>query len=732
MPTTASRLEGIPSSKALVPPHNADLRPARKPQPRRRISNPAFPGAAVGARPRKGGAGSGGRRSGPATPLLRWKFNEKPAPEPGRKVDDAGASESPPPPPLPRVSARKLAAGIWHLRPLDSGGALRDGEGRPAPPGPEPVPGHQGIQLLYNPLSTDIHTKQNTKKEFASPVSVLSPKYGSIHKFAGFQSSAMEKATKWDPGSLMTSEEVYRFYSHLKLLEDQELNTVSIVSSLRTELKSAHAHINELENERRSAKKKLDQFLKRLAEEKASWRSREHEKVRAIIEGMKADLDRERKKRQKIEIVHNKLVNELAEAKLTAKRLLQDYEKECKSRELVEEVCDELAKEIGEDKTEIESLRLEALKIREEVEEEKRMLQMAEVWREERVQMKLIDAKLMLEEKYSQLRDLIMELEVFLAAETTEDLDVALMREAELLREKANSVNIDEIKELSYQPPPASEDIYAVFEELQPVQETNERYIQPCGGHSPRSHASKTDTASPETDVFLEHPTKQHTRELVDSNDDVDDDSDWETMSHPEEQGSSNTLDGSEPSVNGYCKESNASASEADWKEDGMRNNRLNNEIIEVCSTNTKSRKKVSSICRLWRSAAHDNVEDLKKTSAEVKPGRLSDGRISNGTISSNNGEEYKKLSVEHMNGRLSNGRISNVTLSPDIGLDEVGLSLGQWSSPDSLNHHINRGMKGCIEWPRGNQKHSLKSKLMEARLESQRVQLRHVLKQKI
>lgn len=46
----------------------------------------------------------------------------------------------------------------------------------------QPVPGHQGIQLLYNPLSTDIHTKQNTKKEFASPVSVLSPKYGSIHK----------------------------------------------------------------------------------------------------------------------------------------------------------------------------------------------------------------------------------------------------------------------------------------------------------------------------------------------------------------------------------------------------------------------------------------------------------------------------------------------------------------------------------------------------------------------
>jgi hypothetical protein len=60
---------------------------------------------------------------------------------------------------------------------------------------------------------------------------------------------------------------------------------------------------------------------------------------------------------------------------------------------------------------------------------------------------------------------------------------------------------------------------------------------------------------------------------------------------------------------------------------------------------------------------------------------------------------------------------------------------VGQWnSSPESANHpHVNRGgMKGCIEWPRGAQKSSLKSKLIEARIESQKVQLKHVLKQRI
>ncbi|CAD6236433.1 unnamed protein product [Miscanthus lutarioriparius] len=62
------------------------------------------------------------------------------------------------------------------------------------------------------------------------------------------------------------------------------------------------------------------------------------------------------------------------------------YEKERKARVLMEEVCDELAKEIAEDKAEVEAMRSESMKIRDELEEEKKMLQMAEVWREERAQ----------------------------------------------------------------------------------------------------------------------------------------------------------------------------------------------------------------------------------------------------------------------------------------------------------------------------------------------------------
>ena len=61
----------------------------------------------------------------------------------------------------------------------------------------------------------------------------------------------------------------------------------------------------------------------------------------------------------------------------------------------MEEACSELTREV-EDQAEVELLRRECLRMREEMEEERRMLQMAEVWREERVQMKRFDTKLAL------------------------------------------------------------------------------------------------------------------------------------------------------------------------------------------------------------------------------------------------------------------------------------------------------------------------------------------------
>ncbi|CAI9093364.1 OLC1v1028850C1 [Oldenlandia corymbosa var. corymbosa] len=110
----------------------------------------------------------------------------------------------------------------------------------------------------------------------------------------------------------------------------------------------------------------------------------ELELARAKITELKAELERERRARKKAESANKKLVREMSEAK--------------KGKESLEKLCQELAREISSDKAEMD-------RMRKDMEAERKMLHVAEVLREERVQMKLADAKLALEEKLHELRE---------------------------------------------------------------------------------------------------------------------------------------------------------------------------------------------------------------------------------------------------------------------------------------------------------------------------------------
>ncbi|CBI26633.3 unnamed protein product, partial [Vitis vinifera] len=665
LPTT---IPAILSSRARNASPDSDLiskRSSRKP-PRRKARTPAG-----GARLKRDGA-AGGRRSRPETPLLRWKFDdierekdanvldvdEKIAPEHGRRSGRKvrkGREVT--------VSSRRLASGLWRLQ-LPGVDAAHGG--RWSRQKSEDRLGFEpGIDRVRTPFPCQSNTKaydSEAKDLLQSPHSMHHHKSGFLCRLEPsfqFSNSAMEGATKWNPVCSKTSDEVRQLYGQMKQF-DQQVSAVSVVSALEAELAQARARIDELEAERRSSKKKLEHFLKKVSEERASWRRREHEKIRAIIDDVKTDLNRERKNRQRIELINSKLVNELSDVKLSAKRFMQDYEKERKDREVLEEVCDELAKEIGDDKAEAESLKRESMKLRDEMEEERKMLQMAEVWREERVQMKLVAAKVALEEKYAQMNKVMADIAAFLRSKGANP-DVKEMKEVESLCEAAAAVNIQDVKEFTYVPP-NPDDIFSILEEVN-FGEPNEREIEACAAYN---------------DI------RRHSNAFSEENGDIEEDeSGWETVSHAEDQGSSYSPGGSDPSETPIT------------------------EISEVRSVPMKQLKKGSSISRLWKSCP-------------------------------NNGENYKIISVvEGMNGRLSNGRISSAgIMSPDRGSGKGGLSppdlAGQWSSPDSGNPHVNRGMKGCIEWPRGAQKNSLKAKLLEARMESQKIQLRQVLKQKI
>ncbi|KAF0931491.1 hypothetical protein E2562_004612 [Oryza meyeriana var. granulata] len=190
----------------------------------------------------------------------------------------------------------------------------------------------------------------------------------------------MEKATKWD-------------YLNKK---SSRRRVVALEAALEKQT-------SELEHVKRLATKKL----RKVAEEKAWWKS----KARCAAAALREELKMERRHRRQLEAANARLLKEVASARASAKQAAQRVETERKARELMEEACEELSKEVEEDQAEVEALRRECVAMREEMEEERRMLQMAEVWREERVQMKLSDARAVLDHKYAHLNALHAEMD---------------------------------------------------------------------------------------------------------------------------------------------------------------------------------------------------------------------------------------------------------------------------------------------------------------------------------
>ncbi|MED6196406.1 hypothetical protein PIB30_047155 [Stylosanthes scabra] len=132
-----------------------------------------------------------------------------------------------------------------------------------------------------------------------------------------------EDATKWDPA-------IPRPFN----LQDTELlvgDRDSIVTILVEELHQAQRSIAKLKAAHKSSKKRVEQFLENMEEEKLSWKHK---------------LARETR-RMRMESIDVKLAHKLAEANLSAKKFMLRYEKEKKERELIEQVCNELATQIG-------------------------------------------------------------------------------------------------------------------------------------------------------------------------------------------------------------------------------------------------------------------------------------------------------------------------------------------------------------------------------------------------
>ncbi|CAM6035336.1 unnamed protein product [Sphagnum compactum] len=386
------------------------------------------PPSSQGLRVKRGMIAS--RRTGPSTPVPSWNvFNNQAYDGVAAAAAAAAGGRSTP------VSARKLAASLWELQDL-------------------PLPGSLGTTTTSTTTRWPSSSAKDTS-ETASPISQADISYRSpastkysnelLSKLDGQRQHAKlvgekkgEKAGKFN-NSATTSSELLKVLSRICILEEQHNSTISIASSLQVQLDQALARVQELELAKNAAHKEIEGLMKKLANVKSSWKI-EQNKFKSVVQSLKDELEHEQKARSRHEVTNRKITKELMDANMAVANMVQELEREHKARELMEDVCDELAREISDDKAEVEDLKRDSMKMREELEEERRMLQLAEVWREERVQMKLGEAKLSLEEKVAVLDVLRSELETFLRAARCRNRG-ELVEEAEVLHNVITAIH---------------------------------------------------------------------------------------------------------------------------------------------------------------------------------------------------------------------------------------------------------------------------------------------------
>ncbi|KAG0603811.1 hypothetical protein M758_10G122200 [Ceratodon purpureus] len=495
-----------------------------------------------------------------------------------------------------------------------------------------------------------------------------------------------------DLSSLTTSSELLKVLSRIRILEEQHNASLTLTTTLRTELEQARARVQELEQTQKSGRREMDIFVKKINDEKANWKAKEQEMMAASVQAVKDELEEERKVRRRLELSNRKMNKELVEANMAAAKALQDLESERKARQLMEDVCDELAREIGDDKQQREEIKRESERVRDELEEERRMLQLAEVWREERVQMKLSDAKVALEEKNAALDVMRAELEAFLRGERR-DNDAAAVQEAEVLRNVITAMHPRGM--VASFPPIALNQAASPDNDLYTMDMSNDDEAQEgqYWGNPLDSQDVGSRWEDSEYDMVEEnvHGSRQNIHEHVHSDSkELESGSDFVSESHDsEEDDDPHETDRDESSH---------------WEghhDDADHYHGNGNNVTHA-------------------SDPQDSVDEYAHTDEDIVALNRPNGHhIEKGTWREETYVE-EDLDSHHSSRRLSNGNATHL-LS-----DSSPQQRTQQQSPDKANNtHIIRGMKGHMEWPKSNIDVVMRSKLFESNVERQQL-IRH------
>ncbi|KAL6511046.1 hypothetical protein OROGR_022170 [Orobanche gracilis] len=356
-----------------------------------------------------------GKRIGSSTPVPDWKMlSSKSTPltgnDNGFKLVAARGGERAK---VVSVSARKLAATLWEIdglkreknldeeinerMDLQKTGSHRRKASVSTQRTPEADHCHLGGAKSIHDCLVEVDQTQNHSR---SPCSNL---VGSKNRL------------KDVCNSLVTSKKLLKVMSRVFRSDQHHSSTsLSLFTALKFELDRACAHVTKLIQEQKTSQCDVDILLKQFEEERILWKLKEQVKIRRAMTSIAGELDTERKLRRQTERLNKKLGRDLAETKESLVKADKNLESEKLAREILEQVCDELARGIGEDRAEVEEMKRQSAKVCEEVEKEREMLQLADILREERVQMKLSEAKYQFEEKNAVVDKLRIELEAYL------------------------------------------------------------------------------------------------------------------------------------------------------------------------------------------------------------------------------------------------------------------------------------------------------------------------------
>lgn len=344
------------------------------------------------------------KRCGSSTPVPTWKMGLGSKSQPG---DGQNAK----PKDLSAVSARKLGATLWEIN--DAASPRGDEEwGNLSEKGAVLV-----AERKVRPKAASHRRQISAVSQLDGFISNYNADITEIQSQHHHRTPSVHTRLENVSNGLVAAKELLKVWCRSWVHEEQRSSTISLISALRFELNQARLHVDHLMQERRSNGYEINCLVKLFSEEKAAWKSKEQDKIRNAITSIGEELKIEKKLRKQSERLNKKLGNELADTKASLSKVLNELQSEKRGREILEQVCDELARGIGEERDEIEEMKRESAKVREEVEKEREMLQLVDVLREERVQMKLLDAKYEFEEKNAAMERMKSELEAYLKTE---------------------------------------------------------------------------------------------------------------------------------------------------------------------------------------------------------------------------------------------------------------------------------------------------------------------------